>query len=318
MFTSVRNLEASLLSGGLSAAGACFVAERARPGVILQTQGDASEDEIPLGATKIGGRPDLPAGSAWPVRPPYPDAAERVQLYRDYAAEGLPDLSLLDQTPELLQYLPADGSFSEIGERLRETFLAKAETEAATVTREAPLAFIAQIDLAAVAAASVSDLDLPRAGRWLLFYDVATQPGGYQPSDAVGTRLIFDSTPTDALVRREPPDEVAGHRFEALRCDLAASLVPFANHAFEANDRLDENDYSALSAWAERQNLMGRHRVGGYPEQIQGDMAEECVLASDDNNDMMWGDSGMLYLWIRRDALRERRFEEARLIAQCY
>jgi len=32
----------------------------------------------------------------------------------------------------------------------------------------------------------------------------------------------------------------------------------------------------------------------------------------------MWGDVGNLYVWIHRDALRVRRFEEARVIMQCY
>jgi uncharacterized protein YwqG len=33
---------------------------------------------------------------------------------------------------------------------------------------------------------------------------------------------------------------------------------------------------------------------------------------------MTWGDDGDLYVWIHRDALRARRFEEARVIFQCY
>jgi len=33
---------------------------------------------------------------------------------------------------------------------------------------------------------------------------------------------------------------------------------------------------------------------------------------------MMWGDSGQLYVRIRRDDLRARRFEKASLIQQCH
>ena len=90
------------------------------------------------------------------------------------------------------------------------------------------------------------------------------------------------------------------------------------------------------------------HRFGGHPLQIQGNMQTECALltngfdlsawneaaerlksdavnwlmllqiASDDRAGMMWGDVGNLYVWIHRDALRARRFEEARVVMQCY
>jgi uncharacterized protein YwqG len=93
------------------------------------------------------------------------------------------------------------------------------------------------------------------------------------------------------------------------------------------------------------------HRFGGHPLQIQGgDMQTECALVSkgldlgdgtkwnskaakrlksdapnwlllmqitsDKHAGMMWGDVGNLYVWIHRDALRARRFEEARVILQ--
>lgn len=38
----------------------------ARPALLLRTR-ECQEDDIPLGATKIGGRPDLPAAIAWPA-----------------------------------------------------------------------------------------------------------------------------------------------------------------------------------------------------------------------------------------------------------
>ena len=42
-------------------------------------------------------------------------------------------------------------------------------------------------------------------------------------------------------------------------------------------------------------------------------------LDSDEKNcDMMWGDCGRIYLWIRREDLQARRFARAHLILQCY
>jgi uncharacterized protein YwqG len=94
------------------------------------------------------------------------------------------------------------------------------------------------------------------------------------------------------------------------------------------------------------------HRVGGWPTPIQGDMQTECALVAagyycgdgdaygaqeteavratagewlllaqigtDEGAQMMWGDNGQLYVWIRRGDLVARRFEAARLILQCY
>jgi uncharacterized protein YwqG len=39
---------------------------------------------------------------------------------------------------------------------------------------------------------------------------------------------------------------------------------------------------------------------------------------SDDAAGTMWGDSGMLYYWIRDDDLAARRFDRAWCVMQCY
>ena len=36
------------------------------PSLVNRPEGETNEDDIPLGATKVGGRADLPAGSSWP------------------------------------------------------------------------------------------------------------------------------------------------------------------------------------------------------------------------------------------------------------
>ena len=95
------------------------------------------------------------------------------------------------------------------------------------------------------------------------------------------------------------------------------------------------------------------HKLLGHSENIQGDMELECQLVTnglycgdpsgyqdpraaaliagaadwvlllqidsdEDNCGMMWGDSGRIYLWIRREDLQARRFAQAHLILQCY
>ena len=92
------------------------------------------------------------------------------------------------------------------------------------------------------------------------------------------------------------------------------------------------------------------HRLGGVPHEIQNPMEAECELArrgedphalpysrqeevaeeakarwrlllqvdSDDAAGLMWGDSGMLYYWIRDDDLAAQRFDRAWCVMQCY
>lgn len=93
------------------------------------------------------------------------------------------------------------------------------------------------------------------------------------------------------------------------------------------------------------------HQMFGYSSNIQGDMQLECQLTfhgidcgyasgyndplakdleagasdwslllqldSDDDLEMMWGDMGMLYFWIRESSLQSKQFNEVCTILQC-
>lgn len=329
MFRTAQEIEEYLLNKGLSPEIAHLVAKRARLTVAITSEAVDREEEIPLGATKIGGYPDLPLGMAWPVRPPYPKG-EEVREEHLKRAENILKIGWMS-------------------EEERQNHRSEALELADGAMREAPLGFIAQIDLAAVAAVADLGADFPKEGRFLLFYDVKQQPWGFRLGDEVGARLIFDETPVSALMRKSAPEDIAETRMDPLRCNVAAALICESPYS-RTFDNFEDDDRDLLLEWSDDLELPnGSHRVGGYPTQIQNDMALECVLltrgidlshwselvfdsdvererqnwvflfqiASDSNNDMMWGDSGMLYLWIHRDDLKMRRFEKARLILQC-
>jgi hypothetical protein len=90
----------------------------------------------PLGATRIGGAPDLPAGRAWPVRPAFPDA--------DAIA--------------------------------RRGGAAHAAHIAGHAARALPFQFAGIVDLAQAAALGAAASHLPGEGRLLIFYDGAVLP----------------------------------------------------------------------------------------------------------------------------------------------
>lgn len=96
------------------------------------------------------------------------------------------------------------------------------------------------------------------------------------------------------------------------------------------------------------EQMGGFHRLFGYCQSIQGPMEIECELgrlgvnrsdknafrqakenakqwrlllqvdSDSDQSDMMWGDAGRLYFWIRREDLSAANFENCWLVSQCY
>lgn len=120
-------------------------------------------------------------------------------------------------------------------------------------------------------------------------------------------------------------------------------------------DALELSDAEADALAEHRQTLFQNqphHQIGGYPDPVQDPaMDEESQLASngiycgnaegykdprveklkpgasewsllfqmdtDEDLNLMWGDAGMLYFWIKRDDARAKKFENAWLILQC-
>ncbi|MBR1246398.1 DUF1963 domain-containing protein [Bradyrhizobium sp. AUGA SZCCT0169] len=222
--------------------------------------------------------------------------------------------------------------------------------DARRTAEPAPLQFIAQVDLADVWSTGPIDPDIPRDGRLLLFYDTDHRPGGDRPADITGARLIYDLTPTNSLRRASPPSELSAHKrtasFRPQRCALHAGVWPpyFGSPEWNACEIKAKAEQTVEAWWYDVTRDGHDHRFGGHPLQIQGNMQTACALvskgldlsawnsksaeplksdaanwlllqiASDDRAGMMWGDVGNLYVWIHRDALRARRFEEARVI----
>jgi hypothetical protein len=331
-FTAVTEMIDSLRAAGVSAADAQALAAKAKLYVRVECERAGDEAEIALGATKIGGAPDLPAGISWPWRPPYPDHERRVEALQGFVGR-----------------MKEEGGFEDY----IVSFERKVAEDARWIAAAAPLTFIAQIDLAAIWRAGPIDPDIPREGRLLFFYDTGKRPEGNRTADITGARLIYDVTPAAALIRAAPPPELMQLKkeasFPAQRCVLSAAISPpsYLSLGWDACPMRGKSRKAAENWWWEHTDRNHDHRIGGHPIQIQGyDMQVQCALvskgvsygsrtagvfkpaaknwlllvqiASDRSARMMWGDMGNLYVWIHRDALRARRFEEARVISQCF
>lgn len=216
-----------------------------------------------------------------------------------------------------------------------------------------PLAFLAQIDCAQVNTFDHAD-ELPGQGWLYLFYDAQQQPWGFDPADAGSVRVLFHPGDGAALAPRPFPDDLpievrfkaTGLRFAAT-ADLPDPDSHFADYGF------DDDEHEAWFDLLEDGKLArGCGMLLGHSRNIQNGQELQCQLVthglycgnasgyedprraqleagasqwrlllqldSEDTTGMHWGDSGRLYIWLRADDLRERRFERAWAILQCH
>jgi len=311
----VPALQRSLSEAGVPAESIFRIVEAARPAVMFATT-PTDEAQIPVGATKIGGRPDLPADMPWPQREAYANAD---QLRREalsaaerfHADAGLvpPWMSAEDgaamlaenerikaETREFMKSLSVgdeDLSFSygftpeQAAEVARE-----ATAKADAVAGSFPLAFLAQIDLAALAGSPGFDASLPREGRLYLFYDLFILPPSYSPASKVGLRVIHDDSPAGELTRTDVPEPLAAIadfpgttlKPAAVTTQPVVTAVPEYSAAAEAL-ALPQEDASAYGSWLSDVpgwpgDAGSAHQLGGWRRAIQATMEGTAQLAA--------------------------------------
>lgn len=374
MFHTQDDIRNNLIEAGIDATIANLLAQQAKPAVWLETHEVDVEAKIPIGATKIGGRPDLPANVAWPVRPAWPDAEEGgVETFRQMVEEYTSEESIQsarEGLEEFAQQFPPEQHqtmLTHMKETLKSIFSPKhrqmmesmakmvatqEQARQAIMKSAQPLSFVAQINFAELWAAGPLDTDMPRHGVLSIFYDTVAQAWGGNPHDGTGFAILFHDA-DETLSRREEPDELqrdGDSRFSPVACIPHACMTPLpVDTALYARLELPKKITKRVREWGESgesplcANTGGEdwqcHRIGGWPTPIQGDMQTDCAfitsddsvpttatdwlllaqIGSDDSKiHMMWGDDGLLYLWIHRNDLKARCFANAWLILQCH
>jgi uncharacterized protein YwqG len=211
------------------------------------------------------------------------------------------------------------------------------------------LAFLAQLDLSAIP--PIPGMDLPREGALFFFYDSVEQAWGFSPEHAGSWKVAFTAQSLNSIPLRPAPEGLEDDsRFAPL--SLAASL----EHTFPALDpatmeqlEISEDEFDGLLDLQEAEGTI--HRIGGYPDEIQGDVALKAQLVSngidcgdgegyevgearglnagaadwllllqldsEDEAGMMWGDLGRLYFMIHKADLASRHFDKVWTILQC-
>lgn len=148
------------------------------------------------------------------------------------------------------------------------------------------------------------------------------------------------------LFRCELPEQNKFHRHavgEFFAQEMTESQHLIWHRAFRQEASLEQRQqaqiYPALCDQLNEVQGMAHpvYQLLGYPDQLQGDLAQECwerewayhqphrtdwqlllQLDTYEDADMRWGDEGLLYFYIPQQALAAGDFSQVHLLAQCY
>jgi uncharacterized protein YwqG len=216
------------------------------------------------------------------------------------------------------------------------------------------LGFLAQINCAEVGEYDPERI-IPAAGLLQFFYDIQEQPWGFDPEDKSGAVVIY--TPGDDLEAAPSPSDLPPEAQlppTPMGFQPFLSLPAYGSEPFESLGLAegDEESYIQLfDAITYGFEDTESHQLLGHANNIQGDMQLECQLAynglycggpddyavpqakaleggaadwrllfqidTDEELNVMWGDAGMVYFWIREADLRQRDFQKTWTILQC-
>jgi uncharacterized protein YwqG len=240
---------------------------------------------LAIGASKLGGEPDMPVGTQWPTG--------KGQPLSFVAQIRLPDVAPLD--PQLA--LPLGGMLWFFYDARQETYgadpadrggwavLYGAGDLGTLVRRSAPAMLPSSARFKPCAATFTGEVTLPQQPE----LDIPTLAWTSQQKEAYENALGAFPSPSDRALPHHRmlgnPDTIQDDM--RLECQLAANGVSDASAPAAA----------ALKAGAKNWRLL-----------LQVD--------SDDTLGMRWADAGMLYFWIENDALAAHRFDNVWVVLQ--
>jgi uncharacterized protein YwqG len=272
----------SLNTTGLDADIVEHLTAQARPAVLMTTV-PSDEEAVPLGANKLGGAPHLPAGMAWPMRPPYPDARRRAELHREQAARYRTNAKMPNA------WMAVDDA---------ERFAHEREALADAVGKPFPLAFLGQFDLAALSKEEGFDATFPDEGRLLIFYDLWAGPEEFVPEASAGWLVLWDQSPPSALAKAAVPDRLSALAVHGLKpvfrpaaiqtCTIMTPIPP-NDKTWDAFSLDDDEALEVYEEWLSQFGTPDRadgenHQLGGFPRPLQNGLQARSQLAANGIN----------------------------------
>ncbi len=212
------------------------------------------------------------------------------------------------------------------------------------------LSFIAQVNLEEVADHDLSD-QLPHKGILYFFYSAEQEAWGFDIRDKDKFKVYYFEGNLKELARQKFPAGLKEYsRYSPCMLSFLPDLsLPNWEQSY-VSKRLSQKEMDSYFDLVDE--LTGEtNKLLGHSDNIQGPMELECELVTNglycgdgsgysdprakeleknkdnwilllqvDSNEeagMMWGDAGRLYYWIRKDDLKNQRFDRCWLISQC-
>lgn len=254
--------------------------------------------ETALGGSKVGGTPHVPAGFEWPY----------------YCGEDCDGIKI-----------------------------------------SRPLAFLAQLNLREVRRRDTDHL-LPESGMLYFFYEAHTMRWGFDPKDA-GSARVFYADESESLAPAEFPadlDEEYRISEQRLSFQCKTELPCYEEYKGATGGYKEYEAACAKYGCARDEGDEYPTKILGYADIIQDEMTEECervtrgiycggtkvelTLAEQEDikraaeswillmqfgtipngdDEIMWGDCGCIYYYIRKEDLACKNFDQCWLILQC-
>lgn len=218
------------------------------------------------------------------------------------------------------------------------------------------LAFLAQFDLGELPSVPPSLSGLPQTGILYFFYDKEQSTWGFDPQDRGSWCIVYEPDSTGLEQATCPADLENDEVYTELPiAPRIVNSFPSDERLNVDLSDLWQNEsfyeeYETLVDTLRQES--SPHRMGGFPNITQSDdMESECQLASngiylggeirpedqeraeslvkenadwrlllqldtEDDADMMWGDCGALYFWIRAEDLARQDFSRCWMVLQ--
>lgn len=152
------------------------------------------------------------------------------------------------------------------------------------ILKARPLAFLLQINCEELAQYDTEHL-LPDHGLLSFFYEMDSQPWGFDPKDKGCARVYWFEDTSSLSPTDFPADLEDDYKFPIIQIDLSskASYPSWEDFPNVSTDREDDDAFTTAweqltgespEEWAERSQLLG------WPDVIQNSMFEECDLVT--------------------------------------
>ena len=199
------------------------------------------------------------------------------------------------------------------------------------------LSFLAQINLSEAKSYDKENL-LPETGILYFFYDIVNQPWGMDKEDKESFQVYYFDGELREL-SRTPYPEITEDYFP-----LPTYKITFTDILTFPEDLngLDLTEEELDNYFEFREIRQPRHYMFGEPFNIQNNVFEEIIyyeneaeadeniklrsrelvllfqMDSDDDLNVMWGDSGIIYFCIDKEDLENKAFSNTKFTLQCY